>query len=296
MKMMKVLLLVVLFLSPFVFARSGEDTGEFVKLASSVRAMGMGNAYVGIAEGIESLNYNPAGLATIKKKEGLLGYTKHFANISFSSIAYGQPISHAAYAIKMFLMNTSGGEEANLDNRTGKNVDISCRLISISSAIPFTQHISLGGSIKLINQDYAGYKGGGFSYDVGILGRSGPLSLGLSLNNIGRNIKIDNVENSLPFNIKGGLGYQIKENILLAFDIEKQKGANLIFRLGGEYNLLPNIDLRGGYDLISGYSMGFGIKSVGKESMKHVFAQIDYAYLYNLSLNSSHRVSILTRF
>lgn len=293
-KMMKVLILGIAF-SSLAFA-GGEETGGFMNLASSVRSVGMGGAYVGIGEGIESLNYNSAGLAGLTRREALLGYTKHFADIPLSSIAYGQPILKGAFAIKVFLMNTDGGEEANMNGRTGKKVDVSCRLISLSYATEFAQNVKIGGNVNLIDQNYAGYKGNTFSLDLGILGKFDPMSLGLSLNNLGSDVEIDNVKNSLPFNIKAGLGYKIRENILIGCDVEKPEGSSLVFHVGTEYNLLPDIDLRGGYSSISGYSLGFGIRSYGAGVMKNILAQIDYAYLYHPSLDSSHRVSLLTKF
>ncbi len=287
---------IFLFVLPMLALASGENTGGFINLAQGIRAVGMGGAGVAIGEDVSSLYYNPGGLARITKKEILLGYTKHFADIGLSTISYGQPMGKGACGLSIFLMNTDGGEEADINGKTGKNVDVSGRSISLFYASRFNQNINLGGSIKSISQNYAGYKGSKLAYDVGILGEFKPLSLGFSLNNLGGDMEIDNVKNSLPFNIKTGIGYKMFENILICFDIEKPNDSSLRFHLGTEYNLLPNIDLRGGYDKIGGYSLGFGIRSFGRGIMQNVLAQIDYAFLYHPDLNSSHRVSVLTKF
>jgi len=289
-------LIFLLIFTPCLGWSGGENTGEFVKLGGSVRAIGMGNAYVGVGEGILSLNYNPAGLGKMTNREILLGYTRHFADIPLSSLSYGQPFLNGAFALNLLLMNTSAGEEVT-DLPTGKDVNVSCRLMGLSYAKKISQNLSLGGSIKQIAQDYAGYKGSKFSYDLGILGEFSPaISFGFSLNNLGGNTEIDNVKNSIPFNIKIGIGFKITEKILMASDIEKPNDSNLKFCVGSEYKLIPNIDIRGGYNSLYGYSIGFGVRSRGTGLMQNVLAQIDYAYIYNPDLEKSHRVSLLTRF
>ncbi|MEW6481432.1 MAG: PorV/PorQ family protein [bacterium] len=294
--MKKILLFLVMFL-PCVILASGENTGEFMNIPQGARQVGMGSAFVGIADDVSCLYWNPAGISSLEKKEILGAYTEWFADIGMGFFGYAQPLSkNNGFGISLIAMNTKGGEEANDSTKTGGELSVECRSLSFSYAQRLSQ-IAFGGSIKSVHQDYAGYRGSKLCLDIGSLVFLNPtISLGFSLNNLGSALEIDNVKNSLPFNIKTGLGYKMAENVLFGFDFEKPNDSSLIFKLGTEYKLLPNIDVRGGYNSLSGYSIGFGIRSRGRGVMKNVLAQIDYAYLYNPDLNHSHRVSLLIRF
>ncbi|MEW6103099.1 MAG: PorV/PorQ family protein [bacterium] len=294
--MKKILLFLVIFLPCVIFAR-GENTGGFVNIPQGARQVGMAGAFVGIADDSFCLYYNPAGISSLKTKEILGAYTKWFADIGLGFFGYAQPMSkNNGLGISLTSMNTKGGDEASDSGKTGKELSVECMALAFSYSQMFSQ-MALGGSIKSIHQDYAGYRGSKICLDLGSLIFLNPdVSLGLSLNNIGSDMEIDNVKNSLPFNIKAGLGYKMAENVLFAFDVEKPNDSSLIFKLGTEYKFLPNIDVRGGYNSLSGYSIGFGIRSSGRGVMKNLLGQIDYAYLYNPDLNHSHRVSLLTRF
>ena len=51
-----------------------------------MRAISMGNAYVGLAEGIESVYWNPAGLAKMQNMAVTFGHTEYFADMNFENI------------------------------------------------------------------------------------------------------------------------------------------------------------------------------------------------------------------
>lgn len=52
----------------FAGNRSGSVTGQFLKLPINARSVGMGNAQVALAEGAQSIAYNPAGILSIPDK------------------------------------------------------------------------------------------------------------------------------------------------------------------------------------------------------------------------------------
>ena len=51
------------------FAATGETGFAFLKLGVGARAMGMGSAYVAIADDPTALYWNPAGLASVTKTQ-----------------------------------------------------------------------------------------------------------------------------------------------------------------------------------------------------------------------------------
>ena len=67
---MKILVLItisiIILFSHIAFAGTGTSGAQFLQIGAGVRAISMGNAYVGLAEGIESIYWNPAGLAKME--------------------------------------------------------------------------------------------------------------------------------------------------------------------------------------------------------------------------------------
>ncbi|MCK4689766.1 MAG: hypothetical protein KAT41_05675, partial [Candidatus Marinimicrobia bacterium] len=85
-------LILILLLPIFIFAqyeRPGSSSSQFLKIAVSPRAAGMGDSYISISEGAEATHYNPAALAWIKNMDVAFSHTEWFAGINheFASVA-----------------------------------------------------------------------------------------------------------------------------------------------------------------------------------------------------------------
>src|SRR5512136_2658560 len=64
--------------------RSGTVTGQFLKLSTSARAVAMGGAQVSVAEGVNSMAYNPAGILSVENYGFGATYTQLYADIQHS--------------------------------------------------------------------------------------------------------------------------------------------------------------------------------------------------------------------
>lgn len=279
---------------------TGENTAGFLEVVKSVRAFGMGGAYVATADDIQSIYGNPAGLARSERKEFLASRNFWLADTDIDLVAYAQPISFikGVLAGGVVLMNTDGGKEHD-GNTLGKELKVKCLSISASYGRSLSKDLSCGLTARFIDQDYANYKGRGFAYDLGLLADANPFSLGISLSNLGGDIKIAKQDNPLPTKIRTGLAYKAslyERPAIISFDLERPKDQEIIYHLGLEYQIIPKIDVRCGYNTLSGYSTGFGYRSQGRGSLATLLGQIDYAYLQHKGLENSHKFSLLIRF
>jgi hypothetical protein len=296
---MKRLIALSLILPALLLAKgdgTGESTAEFLEVSQSSRASGMGGAFVAVTDDIQSIYWNPAGLARLEKKEILASRSFWLADTDIDLVAYAQPIPFikGVLGAGFVLMNTNGGKGVD-----GKELNVKCLSLSTSYGRYIAKDLSAGATIRFINQNYANYKGSGFAYDAGFLADADPFSIGISLSNIGKNIEIDDAKNSLPTKIRAGLGYKTffyERPALISFDLERPKDQEVVYHLGIEYQIIPKIDTRCGYNTLSGYSIGFGYRSFGRGTLETLLGQIDYAYVQNKSLENCHKFSILTRF
>lgn len=72
---------------------------DFDDIGTGARPLGMGNAFVGLADDVRAIAYNPAGLAYLRRSEFTADYGRLFAglgdssNLSSGFVAFAQPIS-----------------------------------------------------------------------------------------------------------------------------------------------------------------------------------------------------------
>ena len=64
-------------------ADQGSTAAAFLKLNTSPRAQAMGDAFTGVADDVEALQYNPAGGAFVDQKQVTLMYTTWFVDMSY---------------------------------------------------------------------------------------------------------------------------------------------------------------------------------------------------------------------
>jgi len=251
---------------------------------NGARAIGMGHAFTGVAEGLPTVIWNPAGLVSINRPEFYFSRYNGFSftvsdmsgaetedQISFNFFNFGIPIKDIGVAaISMNLWDLGSSEVVGQgQNLTGID-NQSLWMIYGSFASRLNKKIDLGVSMKYIREKLSSSQGGigtGVSLDFGLLYRpleEVPLQFGASLLDFGTNMQFNNENQSdrLPRRIRVGFGYNILKhlleqdrfNLLLAADYERflvGNPANTGVFVGSEFSIEPIEDMllamRGGY-------------------------------------------------
>lgn len=63
------------------FGYAGKYTGDFEELGASARAIGLGGAFVAVANDASTVYYNPSGTALLEKRSLILSHSENFAGI-----------------------------------------------------------------------------------------------------------------------------------------------------------------------------------------------------------------------
>jgi hypothetical protein len=125
------------------------------------------------------------------------------------------------------------------------------------------------------------------------------LSCGLVLQNIGTKMKYISEEDPLPFNIKAGGSYSIKDNWKGVLDINMPRDNEVIMGLGTEYMHEINKELsaagRLGYNTRNKDTGGTNGFSVGMGVVYNAYG-IDYAFAPFGDLGATHRISLSMKF
>lgn len=283
----------------------GITSAEFLKIGIGARAVGMGEAFVGVADDVSTIYWNPAGTIQIQKIELTAMHTVWFEDIFFSNLAYcqkglggvvGGGINFISYGNISMADNT--GEKLN---ETYAPHDL-LLLISYSRKI---NDLSVGSNLKFIYSKIEEETATGFAFDIGwfydklkIYNRQ--LKLGAVVENIGPGMKFVKEEATLPIMVKLGGSYNILAkpnsvvkvalglNYLIYSDFNINIGAEYVQRLGNF-----GFAVRCGYKtdtinvlgVLSGLTAGFGVKW----RQNYGF---DYAWVAYGDLGSTHRISM----
>ncbi len=168
----------------------GKYAGEFMAIGVGGRPLGMGGAYVAIANDVTAGYYNPAGLAQINYPEVSLMHEERFGslvNYDYAAVAipYGKDMSFGLSIMRLGVDGIPDTRNALVDQNTGQIIyDInqpSARLdyskitefsdqdwaFYLTFAKRQTEKFFYGGNVKFIYESIANYNAYGVGFDVG---------------------------------------------------------------------------------------------------------------------------------
>lgn len=273
----------------------------FLNIGISARAIGMGDAFCGLANDGSAVFYNPAGLNQRRDTEILFAYNHLYLDTYQGAFGLARKIGkRRSIGLAMSYLQTK-----NIEARTGPTdepesfISASNALLSLSYAQTVATRFRIGLGLKTIYEKLHEESANAFAFDMGTMYTIRNFGVGIAVQNIGQKMKFVQDAYSLPSNLKVGLRMgPIEELVTITGDIEKgltgSKAA--IAHIGGEVNLYKNILLiRGGYSrsltedmTLNSYAAGFGI------SVRNI--EIDYAFMPYTELGSTHRISLSSMF
>ena len=312
MKSKKNLCFVFMFVILFIFTGSlsiyaagkGTSGAAFLKIGRGVRAIGMGGAFCAVADDASTIYWNPAGLTNTSDKEIVAAYTRWFADITQVFLGYVHPLSEKnALGAGLLYLGATDTKRDEWGEDMG-SFGITEMAPTIGYAHKFGNGISIGGSVKYIYQKLEDEVAGGFAFDIGGLYKTSieNLTLGVSIQNIGAEIKFIGEGDALPRNIKLGIAYKgsysesishSTQNFTLALDTNLPSDGEMYVCIGGEYWVANIIALRVGYrtgpaDEGSGVTAGAGLR------IERIL--LDYAFVPYGDLGNTHRISLGMKF
>jgi len=279
----------------------GETTAAFLKLGVGARPTGMGEAFVAVANDVNALYWNPAGLSQLKDKEISFGHTEWFQDIKYEYMGWINPVGKlGTLGISVIYLYLDGMERRSAPSINPEGTFGAHDLaVGLSFGKSVNSSLSIGASLKYINLTIDNEKGNSIVGDLGGLYKFPSLknfTLGLQLQNMGPGVKFISKRNQLPFRCQIGLSYRYLEKITAALAVNKPIDNKASFRLGAEYWLREVLALRVGYKTetiselgtLSGLTAGIGFKVSG------VIA--DYSFVPYGDLGNTHRISMSFRF
>ncbi len=301
-------------------AGPGTSAATFLKLGFGARALGLGEAYVSVADDAAALHYNPAGLAygpsaasrqSPRLMEMMISHSVHIQEIRLSQMGlikrpWGVSITHLGL----------GG----IERRTSETAEPEGEFGASDLMMGFSyarkiNGVGVGGTVKIIRQTIGEYSASAYAVDFGTLYRmkSYPISLGLGVTNLGTKVTFIERGFALPLIARVGATYGLTPRFphALSMQIDLPRDGGPVLRLGMEYLGFGPFALRAGYRT-SGVNQrraalgrALGIDGPGLSEFYGMFmgvgfrskmGSMDYALLPFGELGNTHRFSFTLRF
>lgn len=303
---------------------AGTGGAQFLKIGQgSARAMAMGRAYVALAEGTDSLTWNPAGLAVTQQKELAFSYLRYVADVNTTVgvwpgyTAYAHPMGRTVWGANVGYMRMDGFD---IRDDAGRPVDESDKevtdgFVTLGIARSFWyEKLFLGGAARIVHENLVGSKKNTLVGDVGLLLKpNNTLSLGLAVQNFGTSVS------NVPSTIRSGAGLRLGDFITVGLELAKAADSGARVGLGAEFQLpeqyleVGQLTFRAGYynqdnlgqdrdsstletlrlDRASGLSFGFGLYT--SQAFGYGLS-LDYAFVPYGALGTVDQITLKLKF
>ena len=179
---------------PEVVTKVATAAGNWLKIETSARAIGMGGAYVAAGEGINGIPYNPASIAYIKNSEGYYSRSNYLAGITHNVMSYGVRFGSSDYfGVHLFYLDSGLMPVTNewYPDGTGEEFNVLSMAFRMTYGRRMTDRLKLGFSLNYIrDQIYTTSMQTlafdvGSNFDTGIYG----FKLGMSVTNFGPEVR-----------------------------------------------------------------------------------------------------------
>jgi len=292
---------------------SAAETAAFLKISPGARPIAMGDAFTAIADDMNALVWNPAGLASMRRPEAAFMHAELFEETRYDFIGYAHPLGRSeglstlGFGLARLSQGAIQGRDAN--RRPTGSFEASDTAVHLAYSRRFFRGGPMFGiSGKYLQSTLADVTARTFAADIGVMGAvfvgPKPVFLGASVLNLGPGMKYLETTEDLPLTLAFGGGIRILGAVLLAADYRlRPNSGKTEFGLGTEYTLLPSLSLRAGYASrlasigsasdgaaggMQGLGMGLGLR-IGK-------AMLDYSFAPAGELGGAQRVSLSMRF
>ena len=301
--------------------REGTASATFLRIGVGARAEGMGGTFVAVANDPSAIYWNPAGLASLQRREVAASHVEWPANIHYDHVTLVIPSRKlgGSIGLQFGVLGTTIMETTDLDPfGTGREFQYSDVVAGVSFARRWTDKLLVGVGAKYVREDLGSQVGGPTTsavlYDVGsifYLGL-GSIRIATSLTNFGAELKpsgdyispytgekrqYDGFDPPLTF--RYGLAFEpfetAKQRLTTAFEMNQPADNQLQTKAGMEWSYRHTFALRTGYNFNASelkFSAGAGFAG----DFSSLRGTLDYAFTEAGFLGSVHRLSLGVRF
>jgi len=307
-------------------SRSGSSGAQFLKIGVGSRYQGLGEASVAIVNDVYSMYWNPAGLSEIESSAVSFTSVDWLVDINLNHVALAQYFEDVGvFGLSTTILSMGDQEITTFQDQdgTGETYSASSYMVGLTFARQLTDKFAFGVTGKYMGEKIYNEQSRGFAFDFGTMLYTGfrSLRLGMSISNMGPELKFTGRDLTVPFDPLGGngansaVGAELKTTPYdlpltfrfgMAYDFDFGNNSMVTVAtemkhlndqaqqgsVGFEYAYSDKFFLRSGYKMNydeEGLSFGGGLATNISNSTK---VHIDYAWQDFGRLESTQRFSV----
>ncbi len=262
----------------------GVSGADFLELGVGSRPLGMGEAFTAQTDDINSIYYNPAGIASIKFPLLSIVHQELILDSRYENISLAHPLYGGKFAVSNSFFWVPQFDKVDIDGNNDGKVQFYNGVLTTAYAYDLGP-LYVGGSLKYIYQKIDTLFVSSFAMDLGVLkglylyspfdSPTRNFHMGMSLLNIGTKAKDDPLPRMLRMGVSYkpthwlGINVDATENFINSsdlYDFTYLFEESFRVNTGFELNYLELVYLRGGWKFNDAgtYSVGMGFNySIG---------------------------------
>ena len=331
-------ILTIIIFTPFYLisqsgvSKVGTTAAAFLEIPVGGPAVGLGGAFVSIANDASALYWNAGGISTIGKYDVHLSHMDWIADTKFNFAGIVLPLSGfgtIGFSFTSLTMSDMLVRTVEQPEGTGEYFSAGDISIGLSYAKNLTNRFSIGFTAKYVQENIWHMVADGWAIDIGTLFKTdllGGMDIGASISNFGTDLKLSgrdtryfirvdqtkegsndriptNIElNSwdLPLMFRIGVSSNIVKNdtyrFTAAVDAIHPNNDYPSMNVGGEFGFMDYLVIRGGYNALflqdSEGGLSLGVGVNSKMLFSETNIRFDYAYRNFGRLQNVHMFSL----
>jgi len=269
----------------------GTSSASFLKIGIGAKSAGMSDAFSAVADDPSTIYWNPAGVAKLSEKEIAVMHNEWLANIKHNFLGYIHPLNKFSLGLGCIFLSMDPIPLTEDSWITTKSFTTYSYAIMLNFSRR-EKYFLWGANLKFVQEKIYRYVSSAYGVDIGTIYqlKNIGLDLGLSVLNIGTQMKFLSESDRLPLEVRLGTAYHLKKEILVAFDISQPVDNNTILQLGLHCLPFSFLSLCAGYKYKLGGNdiEGFGFSAgVG---IRWKWVVFDYAFVPFGVLGQTHKI------
>ena len=266
---------------------TGGYPGSWLLDYAGARTLGLGGAFVAVADDALGSLWNPAGLQRMNQNQLMFENVHLFEDTSVNSFGVAVPGNWLpSFGLSVVMLHSGDFQRTDELNDPLGTFSETETAYTLTMAKAINPHFQVGANIKMVQQSLESYSASGFGTDLGAIVDVGHgLHFGAMAANVGGpSIQLRSTAESYPTEYRIGGAYDMfRGRGLLVAQLDQVAATGTHYHAGTEYWLLPGIGLRAGI-MDNRATGGFSYRFAPQY-------QLDYGVVDH-PLGLSHRVGI----
>ncbi|KAB2839120.1 MAG: UPF0164 family protein, partial [Melioribacteraceae bacterium] len=178
-------------------SKTGTTAANFLEIGVGANAVGMGGAFVSVANDATALYWNAGGIALLPKFEAVVVHTDWIAETNFDFAGLVLPLGDfgtLGFSFTSLSMDDMKVRTVEQPDGTGELFSAGDIAVGLSYARHLTERFSIGFTLKYIEQTIWHMSAAGIAIDAGTVFKTdllGGITIGASISNFGTPMKLE---------------------------------------------------------------------------------------------------------